>query len=253
MYNHSVHITPHNPTASQDRRDERCDTNAGERAKRWEAQDPLRDALRLCVAARGGPRIAVRERGVRRAAPRSRGGLRRRGLGRGLPGGSGRGQGGLRRGAGGAGAPLALLLRQPVAGQHGLQQVAAVPPVIDPHLPQRRQHLALRATRLRFAGVLVSGSETPEKPGVKREYLLTTLLTRNSLFPTEKASALLYFGVSHLSSAHLRTCLVSYTTSRLMKWQLPNQHLLPLRLLWSQTASIRHLLPTNPILIQAVF
>lgn len=65
-------------------------------------------------------------------------------------------------GRGGLGRARALELRQAVPGQHLLQQVAVIAPVINPHLPQRLHQPPLRSGFLGRAGLLRWDS-TPQK------------------------------------------------------------------------------------------
>lgn len=104
-----------------------------------------------------------------------------------------------------------LQLRQAVPGQHLLQQVAVVAPMINPHLPQRLHQPPLRSAFLGRAGLLRLRFNTPKRSVVKLKVFLTTLKKKRkskpknqSFFQTEKAT--LYLNVKHLiSNIQLRT------------------------------------------------
>lgn len=114
-------------------------------------------------------------------------------------------------GRGVVGRARALQLRQAVPGQHLLQQVAVVAPMINPHLPQRLHQPPLRSAFLGRAGLLRLRFNTPKRSVVKLNVFLTTLKKilkgkpKNlSFFQTEKTS--LYSNVKRLiSNIQLRT------------------------------------------------
>lgn len=112
------------------------------------------------------------------------------------------------RGRGVLGRARAPQLRQAEPGQHLLQQVAVVAPVINPHLPQRLRQPPLRSAFLGRAGLLRLRFNTPKRSVVKLKVFLT--IFKKNKKPKKTPENPIFFFFSNWENSSLFECETPY-------------------------------------------